>query len=303
MYFYLIIGLVFVCIFLACYAMLYVLSARKDPVAIRLKNLEEDNVSGTEPVDVKKSIAAKAVGFFRTDPDTPSDTKLWLSQAGYFKPQAVYDYYGYRLISAIVFGIVGALVSVYFRVSGIQSVLLTAFGILLGAFVPKMWVSRKIYKRRETIRRGVPNMLDLLVVCVEAGLSFTAAIHKLADEMRITCRPLAEELRIVTQEILIGKSKADAFRNLANRTGVEELRSLAVTLIQADKLGTSIASSLRVLAESMRFKRRQRAEEAANKTAVKLVFPLVFLIFPELLVILVGPAMINIVKTLMDVAQ
>ena len=303
MYFYLIIGLVFACIFFACYAMLYVFSARKDPVAIRLKNIEEDGVATAAPDETKQSVAAKFVGFFKTDPESSSDTKIWLSQAGYFKPQAAYDYYGYRLISAIVFGIIGALASVYFHVSGIQSVLLTAFGVLLGAFIPRLWVSRKIYKRRETIRRGVPNMLDLMVVCVEAGLSFTAAIHKLADEMRITCKPLAEELRIVTQEILIGKSKADAFRNLANRTGVEELRSLAVTLIQADKLGTSIASSLRVLAESMRFKRRQRAEEAANKTAVKLVFPLVFLIFPELLVILVGPAMINIVRTLKDVAQ
>jgi len=143
----------------------------------------------------------------------------------------------------------------------------------------------------------------LLVVCVEAGLSFTAGIQKLSEEMRRGCPELAQELKIVTHEVLIGKPKAEVLRMLANRTEVEELRSLAVTLIQTDRLGTSIGASLRVLADSMRFKRRQRAEEAANKVSVKLVFPLVLLIFPELLIVLVGPAMINVFRTLQDVAK
>jgi len=176
-------------------------------------------------------------------------------------------------------------------------------GSVLGALLPRLYLSYKISKRREAIRLAVPNMLDLLVVCVEAGLSFTSGIQRLSEEMRSGCPELAQELKIVTQEILIGKPKSEAFRMLANRTEVEELRALAVTLIQADRLGTSIGTSLRVLADSMRFKRRQRAEEAANKVSVKLVFPLVLLIFPELLIVLIGPAMINIFKTLQDAAK
>jgi tight adherence protein C len=163
-------------------------------------------------------------------------------------------------------------------------------------------VAHRISKRRDEIRRSVPGVLDLMVVCVEAGLSLNAAIQKITVETKNTYVALCEELHLVNQEILIGKTRADAFRNLARRTGVDELRSLAVMLIQADKLGTSIANSLRVLADSLRVKRRQRAEEAAHTTSVKLVFPLVLLIFPELLVILVGPAIINIVKTLSQVA-
>jgi tight adherence protein C len=149
----------------------------------------------------------------------------------------------------------------------------------------------------------VPHALDLIVVCVEGGLSFTAAIQKVAGDISLSSRALGEELTLVTQEVLVGKSKTDAFRNLANRTGVDDLRSLAVTLIQAEKLGTSIAGSLRVLADSMRFKRRQRAEELANKATVKLVFPLVLLIFPQLLVIIAGPAVITLIKNLSQMAR
>jgi tight adherence protein C len=163
-------------------------------------------------------------------------------------------------------------------------------GILAGAYIPTFWVSRKIMRRREQIRRSVPNMLDLMVVCVEAGLSFHAAIQKIAFESKHSHSALSEELNLVNKEILIGKSREEALRNLARRTGVEELRSLAVMY------------SLRVLADSLRTKRAQRAEEIAHKMSVKLVFPLVLLIFPELLVILLGPAFITIIKTLGEMA-
>jgi tight adherence protein C len=183
-------------------------------------------------------------------------------------------------------------------------VFLVAFtGILLGGFIPNIWVGQRIIRRRDEIRHSVPNMLDLMVVCMEAGLSLNAAIQKIAEETADTHKSLSEELNLVNQEILIGKTRADAFRNLARRTGVEELRSLAVMLVQADKLGTSIANSLRVLADALRTKRRQRAEEAAHKTSVKLVFPLVLLIFPELLVVLLGPAVITLIKTFAEMAK
>jgi len=153
------------------------------------------------------------------------------------------------------------------------------------------------------MRLSVPSMLDLLVVCVEAGLSLNAAFQRIAEDTKDTHRILSHELQLVNKEILLGKSRADALRNLARRTGIDELRSLAVMLIQADKLGVSIADSLRVLADSLRIKRMQRAQEAAHKVSVKLVFPLVFLIFPELLVIILGPAAISIFKALSEMTK
>jgi tight adherence protein C len=173
---------------------------------------------------------------------------------------------------------------------------LAAAGAIVGALIPRFWVARQITRRRDSIKRAVPNMLDLLVVCVEAGLSVTAAVRKLADEVDFGCHELRDELRLLNHEILLGKAKSEAFRGLAERTRVEELRSLAVTLTQTERLGTSVAKSLRLLADTMRFNRRQRAEELANKVSIKLVFPLVLLIFPELLVVLVGPALLNLAK-------
>jgi len=259
------------------------------------------NIAGD--YDLKSSLLRKGVDIFASNlPDTNS-TRDWLTRAGYFQGDAVYNFYVVTVILALVAGLGGTLLGLYFHMATGKIALIALGGVILGVIVPRLYVARKVVNRREAIRRAVPNMLDLLVVCVEAGLSFTAGIQKLSEAMKTGCPELAQELKILTQEILIGKPKADALRTLSNRTEVEELRSLAVTLIQADRLGTSIGTSLRVLADSMRFKRRQRAEEAANKVSVKLVFPLVLLIFPELLIVLVGPAMINVFRTLQHVGK
>ncbi len=300
---YIIIGLIFASCFSACFTILYRYSLKNDPVRQRLIKLEGGTDGGGQSALGIDSMIQREAGLKGLSPESVSGMKAWLAMAGYRSPQAAPSFYQYTILGAIVIGALAFGLSFFFHLKISHLVLATMGGVALGGLIPRLWIWRRIALRRDEIRRAVPNFLDLMVVCVEAGLSFTAAIQKLADETRLSCRPLSEELRLATQEILIGKSKADAFRNLANRTGVEELRSLAVTLIQADKLGTSIAHSLRVLADSMRFKRHQRAEEAANKTTVKLVFPLVFLIFPELLVILVGPALIKIIKTLSEVAR
>jgi len=297
---YLIIGFVFVAVFLFFFGILYLLSRRKDPVQLRLKDLGE----GAEEEEEKALLSLKgAVDLIGLGSDESKGTKLWLAQAGYRGHQSVFNYHGIRLFGALFLGILSVLSALYFRVDSALMLLLVFSGILVGGFVPKLWVAYKINQRRDEIRRSVPSVLDLMVVCVEAGLSLNAAMQKITEETKNTYRALSEELHLVNQEILIGKTRADAFRNLANRTGVDELRSLAVMLIQADKLGTSIAGSLRVLADSLRVKRRQRAEEAAHKTSVKLVFPLVLLIFPELLVILLSPALITLYKTLSEMGK
>lgn len=293
---YLIVAIVFIAIFLLLFGILYFLSRRKDPVRLRLKDLEKGEEGKKEKA---KRILALGPGS-----EQAKDTRIWLAQAGYRRPESLSNYYGARLLFALILGVLSFLLVLYLRPQSSEIIPLTVFiGIVVGAYIPKFWVAEKIIRRRDEIRISVPNMLDLMVVCVEAGLSLNAAIQKIAEETRNTHRALSEDLHLVNQEILIGKTRADALRNLARRTGVEELRSLAVMLIQADRLGVSIADSLRVLADTLRTKRMQRAEEAAHKTAVKLVFPLVLLIFPALLVILLGPAVIILTKALAEMAR
>lgn len=300
---YIIIGLVFTSTFLLVFSALYVVSRRRDPVKARLQELAvKEGTARPGEYDFYASLVRKGVDMFAAGGQGGATTRELLARAGYFSEGAIYNYYLVKIILGVILAAASGLIAYYYHWTSTHTFFAIAGAAFVGIFGPRLWVARKITNRREAIRRAVPNMLDLLVVCVEAGLSFTAALQKLSEEMRTSCLPLAQELTIVNQEILVGKPKADAFRNLAIRTEVDELRSLAVTLIQADRLGTSIASSLRVLADTMRFKRRQRAEEAANKITVKLVFPLVLLIFPELLIVLAGPALISIFKTLSTVS-
>jgi tight adherence protein C len=153
-------------------------------------------------------------------------------------------------------------------------------------------------RRQDEIRVTLPDALDLLVVCVEAGLGLSAAIQRVSSEIRLASEALADELALVHQQMQAGIARADALRNLAQRTGVGEVYSLVAMLIQTDRLGTSVAQALRAHAESMRVRRKQRAEQMARKASVKLAFPLVFLVLPALLIIILGPAAIQLMKAL-----
>ena len=153
-------------------------------------------------------------------------------------------------------------------------------------------------KRKESIFLGLPDALDLMVVCVEAGLGLDQAMRKVADEMKNSYRVLAEEFGIANFQLQMGRPRNEVLHELGMRTGVPDLRSLAGVLIQADKFGSSIAQALRVQSDSMRTRRRQLAEERAAKTAVKLIFPLVMFIFPGIFVVLVGPAAITMIREL-----
>lgn len=299
MHIYLITGLVFVFFFIIALTVLYYTSVRKNPVRKRLKDMSVENPApGHHSKSARSSLTKNVMQIVMPETGDQSSTRSWLIRAGYYAPQSVYDYYSAVILFSIALGLFGGVGAFYFDQIQSRILLAAATGLIVGALLPKLWVARKIARRRELIRRAVPNMLDLMVVCVEAGLSVTAAVQKLSDEVGLNCPELRDELRLLNHEILLGKNKGEAFRGLADRTGVEELRSLAVTLIQTEKLGTSVATSLRVLADTMRFNRRQRAEEMANKVSIKLVFPLVLLIFPELLVVLIGPAAITLVRTL-----
>lgn len=169
----------------------------------------------------------------------------------------------------------------------------------LGYYLPNVVLNHVLKKRQRDIFESFPDALDLMTVCVEAGLAMDAALARVANEIGLKSLVLAEELQLVTLELRAGSAKEKALRNLALRTGVEDVDALVTLLIQADRFGTSIADSLRVQSDVLRTKRRQRAEEHAAKISLKLLFPLIFFIFPSLFVVLLGPAVLNIYRNLL----
>ena len=172
-------------------------------------------------------------------------------------------------------------------------------GSAVGFYLPGLVLGSIKRKRSEAIFLGLPDALDLLVVCVEAGLGLDAAMRRVASELAASCPVLCEELAIANFQLQMGRTRKDVLHDLGTRTGVNDMRALAAVLIQAERFGSSIATALRVQSESMRVRRRQYAEERAAKTAVQLLFPLVLFIFPGIFVVLVGPAAIQIMDTIM----
>ena len=166
-----------------------------------------------------------------------------------------------------------------------------------GFFLPGIWLERRLAARRREIENGLPDALDLLVVCIEAGSGLDQAIVKTGDELSYTYPALGEELRILNAEIRAGKSRIEAFKSFEKRTKVDDVRALVAMLVQTDRFGTSIGQALRSHADTSRTKRRQRAEEAAQKIGVKLVFPLVLFFFPAFYVVVLGPAIIQFVHS------
>ena len=186
--------------------------------------------------------------------------------------------------------------AVIFRFGTGRPMLFAIILALLGYFAPNLWLDRAINQRRREIQNGLPDAIDLLIVCIESGSGVDQALNRVADELAIAYPALARELEMVSAETRAGKPRLEAFRNFAARTKVEDVRSLVAMLIQTDRFGTSIGQALRTHAETSRTKRRQRAEEKAAKLAVKLLFPLVFCLFPAFYVIVLGPSMLGIFR-------
>jgi tight adherence protein C len=221
-----------------------------------------------------------------------------LVTAGYRRNEAVGIFLGIRVgLALILFGLFAS--PILFRPSFVTA--LAACGV--GYVLPGFLLARVAKRRMHKIRLSLPDALDLLVVSVEAGLGLDQAIQRVADELAFAHPELADELRLINLELRAGKARTEALRNFGERTQVDDVISLAAMLIQTDKFGTSVAQSLRVHSETSRTKRRQRAEEAAAKTGVKMVFPLVFCIFPAIWVVTIGPAAIKFVQVLGPMAE
>ena len=216
-----------------------------------------------------------------------------LVRAGYRGHEAVAVFFGIRLAFAVLCFWVFA-TPMFMR----SNLALALAGCGLGYLLPSMVLGRMAKRRQHRIRMGLADGLDLLVVSVEAGLGLDQAIQRVGEEIAFAHRDLSDELRLVNLELRAGKGRTESLRALAERTGVDDLASLVAMLVQTDRFGTSVAQSLRVHSETLRTKRRQRAEEAAAKTGVKMVFPLVFCIFPAIFVVTIGPAAIKFMQVI-----
>lgn len=233
-------------------------------------------------------------------PISPADAGLarrYLIAAGFRSDRAVKVYYGTKLLLAVALFI--AAIIIRGRIDNpILSVLILPAAAAAGFFLPNFVVDRMVTKRQERIRLSLPDALDLLVVCVEAGLGLDQAIANVSRELRKTYRDISEELSLVTLEMRAGKRRMEALKNLAERTGEPELKKLVATMIQSDRFGTGVAESLRTHSEFLRVRRRQAAEERAAKVGVKLVFPIFFFILPSMLVVAAGPGILAMAKHL-----
>jgi tight adherence protein C len=242
---------------------------------------------------------AKRVG--EKAPRSPKELgslRLRLVQAGYRRDEALTIFFGIRVLFALV---LFALFST--SIVARPNLTLALGGLGVGYVLPGMVLARLAKRRAHRIRLSLADMLDLLVVSVEAGLGLDQALSRVGAELQFAYPELSDELKLINLELRAGKPRSEALRNLADRTGVDDLSSLVTMLIQTDKFGTSVAQSLRVYSETLRTKRRQRAEEAAAKTGVKMVFPLVFCIFPAIWVVTIGPAAIKFVTVLFPLME
>ncbi len=234
-------------------------------------------------------------------PKSPSEMgnlQRQLVTAGFRSSEALAVFFGIRLgLALLMFAVLATPVIVK------PNVMMALAGCGLGYLLPSMALKRLAKRRQHKIRLGLPDALDLLVVSVEAGLGLDQAIQRVADELGFAHPDLCDEMRLINLELRAGKNRVDALRNLGERTGVDDVISLVAMLIQTDKFGTSVAQSLRVHSDTLRTKRRQRAEEAAAKTGVKMVFPLVFCIFPAIWVVTIGPAAIKFVQVLVPLSH
>ncbi|MFB3903048.1 MAG: type II secretion system F family protein [Acidobacteriota bacterium] len=283
-------------VFFGSFAALYALSIRSVKLAGRVGTEPSQGPRGLRHYLRKTEQVIRPIG--EMIPRPPSDmSKLEkrLVEAGIRRKDGVYLFYGSQVSLAVA-------LMVTFTITGLLAsspLLYLVLSVFLGAALPDLWLKWQGARRKDQIQFGLPDSLDLLVVCVEAGLGLDQALMRISQEMRDAHRALSEELQLYVLEVNAGRSRAAALRNLGERCGVDDLRALAAVLIQTDRFGTSVAQSLRVFSDTMRSKRRQRAEERAAKMGVKMIPPMVLFVFPSIFIVVIGPAIIGFIKVLL----
>ncbi len=242
------------------------------------------------PIAVRPSMMQNAEGI--------SKLRMRLATAGFHSESMPRSFLASKTVVAVCFGAAATAFCLAKGYSLANMVGIILIGAGVGFLAPDLWLSSAISKRKEQIRNGLADILDMLVISVEAGLGLDAAFQRVGEEMKDVHAVLAEELQIVTLESQMGIPRSEALSNLSTRTGLDEVRSLVAIINQAERFGTSIARALRNQSDALRVKRRQAAEERAQKTTVKLMAPLILFIFPAILVVLAGPAALKMIETL-----
>jgi tight adherence protein C len=300
----------FFAITLGVWAMLSLIADRPINGDERLKRVLNPNAARPDAsalarqqdmLQAKFAEAAKRLGksLKPSNEATLGKLRLTLLNAGFRNENAVAMFYGIKALAlAAALSLTAPIVLSKLGLTQLGLCCL-GLGAALGWYLPGLIVEKIKKRRMESIFLGLPDALDLMVVCVEAGLGLDLAMRRVTTELAGSCPVLCEEFAIANFQAQMGRPRKDVLRDLGVRTGVEDMRSLAAVIIQAERFGSSIGSALRVLSDTMRLKRRQLAEERAAKTAVKIMIPLVLFIFPGVFVVLVGPAGIQIAKTMM----
>lgn len=292
--------LVFITIVLVVFSFGAAAYAPSSLLGARLRALGWQRAEPVEKPALRERLEQALDPLSKAIPLSPSDvsrTRRWLIQAGYRDPRHLTMYVGSRLACALI-AFTAVLVS-----SGFNSPILLVSVSAFGFFLPRFALKRKIQARQQRIKLGLPDALDLTVICVEAGLALDQAMMRVGQDLRHAHPELSDEFHLVNLEMRAGKPRAEALRNLVERTGVDDIRSLVGTLIQTDRFGTSVAQALRVHSDSLRTERRQRAEEQAAKTTIKMVIPLVLFVLPSIIFVTLGPAVIQLIRTLMPAGK
>ena len=274
-----------------------VIQRRLENISVKTDPSRQIRLHDAEETSFWESVA----NFFFGDqelPDRFNSVSRRLHQAGYRGNRAVRIFWGLRIFLGIALGFAGLLIALLSNASMQDFLVLAGVSALLGYMLPALTVFRKARARVLEMRETLPDALDLIVVCVEAGMGVDAALNRVGREQNAQGLALGEELLLATQEMQAGAPRKEALLRLSDRVGVDEFRQLVTFLTQSEEMGGSIARSLRVYAETMRDKRSQAAEEAARKTVIKLIFPLVFFILPAIFIILLGPPGLGIMEML-----
>ena len=225
-----------------------------------------------------------------------------LTGAGYYSPNALAVLYGIKISAAVLIGILfftaSPAIAAALDLPRNLILLIGVWGVVLGWIAPTFILASRANRRKKEMLRALPDALDLMVVCVEAGLGLNQALQRVSEEITMLSPALGEQMGLVNLEIRAGKARDEALRNLADRTDLEDVRALSTVLIQTERFGTSVGQALRVQSDVLRTKRRQRVEEASAKTAIKMLFPLVFCIFPAMFLVILGPGVLQALKVL-----
>lgn len=279
----------------------------KDNLSARLDRLndgdtsleqEEQNAKKNAAMERLRALGKQAMGSGKDGQETAevSILRSRLQHAGIYAPGAVEIYIAVRLMGVLLPALLGA--ALYFALPAFGSYVLMGTCVLagLGFIAPSMWLDNRKKDRQSQLRRGLPDAMDVIVICMEGGLALPAALNRVANELKVAHPTLANELTICQKEIQLGKTTGTALRDLSVRTDMEEIRSLAGVVAQAEKYGASLAHALKIHGETLRVQRMQKAEEKAAQASTKIMFPTLLFIFPAIFLVILGPAVIKILE-------